>query len=368
MKRGKENRRKLSSGLPETAVPSGRKGQPRSFVLRRRRLLGAGLIVLALCMVMLVAACFFGSAGYSFAKTAQVLFEGILGRSAQEDPAHTIILKIRLPRAVLAFVVGAALSAAGACMQGVFKNPMADPGILGVSAGAALGASIALVLDWNQSIFGMGAVTLCAFLCSVATVLAVYQLARRKGRLSTLSLLLAGTAASALLSALMNALMTLNHDKLENIVAWTMGSFGAASWQKLLWCLPPAAVGCAVCLLFSRDLNILLMGDDEARSLGVNVGRTRLIVIAAATLATAAAVSCCGIIGFVGLMVPHAMRMITGPDHRVLLPFSMAAGGCYLMGMDTLARTVLSPMELPVGVLTAIVGGPFFLYLLRKKR
>lgn len=343
-------------------------GKPRSFSLRKKRLLGTGLVLLALSAVLLIAACYFGSAGLSFGETTKILFEALLRRGGTGDSASTIVLKVRLPRAVLSFVVGAALSLAGACMQGVFKNPMADPGILGVSAGAALGASVAMVFDWNTGALGMGAVTLCAFIGSIGATVAVWQLAKRRGRLSTLSLLLSGTAMGALLSALLNALMTLNHDKLENIVAWTMGSFGAASWNKVLWALPPIVFGCALCLLFSRDLNLLLMGDDEARSLGVNVERTRLFVIAGATLATAAAVSTCGIVGFVGLMVPHAMRLLIGPDHRALLPFSMAAGGCFLMGMDTLARTLLSPMELPVGVLTAIVGGPFFLYLLRKKQ
>ncbi len=350
------------------ALRRGKQDQPRSFALRKKRLVGTGLILLCLCALALVAACFFGSAGYSFGQTIEVLKNALLRRPQENATAATIILHVRLPRAVLAFVVGAALSAAGACMQGVFQNPMADPGILGVSSGAALGATAALVFGWNVGALGMGAVTLSAFLCSLATVSLVTVLARRKGRMSTLALLLSGTAMSSFLTAFMNALMTLNHDKLENIIAWTMGSFGAATWPKVAWCLPPAAVGTAVCLLFSREMNVLLCGEDEAQSLGVNAGRVRLIVIAASTLTTAAAVSCCGIIGFVGLMVPHAMRFFTGPDLRVLLPFSMLAGGLYLMVMDTLARIIAAPRELPVGVLTAMVGGPFFLVLLRKSR
>ena len=338
----------------------------RPFAFRRRRIILAASVIAAISVLLVILSCMVGSAGISIQRTVSVLTDMISGHASADTMAYNIIAVVRLPRALLAFFVGAALAVSGACMQGVFKNPMADPGILGVSSGAGLGATIATILGGGAGVLELGSVTVLAFVFSLATVLLVYQLSRVRGRTSVLSLLLAGTALSSFLGAVMSGLLAMNHDKLEGIISWTMGSFGDASWQKIVWCLPLVVIGCGICLLFTRDLNALLMGDEEAHSLGVHVPRVRKIIIAASSLTVAAAVSACGIIGFVGLMVPHAMRLIIGPDHRALLPFSFIGGGLYLLSIDLLSRIVIAPMELPVGILTAMLGGPFFIYLLRK--
>ncbi|MFZ5975515.1 MAG: FecCD family ABC transporter permease [Bacillota bacterium] len=340
---------------------------PKSYTLRKRRIVVTATVIAALSVLMIIVSCMVGSAGFSMNRTLAVLGDILSGRASSDTLAYNIIAVVRLPRALLAFFTGAALAVSGTCMQGVFKNPMAEPSILGVSAGAGLGATVATVSGaGGAGLLGTASIPLSAFVGSLGAVLIVYQLSRVRGRTSLLSLLLAGTALSSFLVAIMQGLMVMNHDKLAGIISWLMGSFGAASWQKIAWCLPLVAVGCAVCTLYTRDLNAMLMGDEEARSLGVHVPRVRLIIIAASTLAVSAAVAACGIIGFVGLMVPHGMRLIVGPDHRVLLPFAFIGGGLYMLVMDLLARIVIAPMELPVGVLTAMIGGPFFIYLLRK--
>jgi iron complex transport system permease protein len=335
---------------------------------RRVKTSAALLILGILSALALMAACAVGSAAIPFDQVARALLDRLSGRAEGEATNALIIFGIRMPRALLAFSVGAALSVSGACMQGLFKNSMADPHILGVSSGAALGAALAMILGWQSTAMGLGAVTLTAFAGGALSVVLVVNLARVRGRTSTISLLLAGVAVSAFLSALISGLMLLNRDKLENVYLWTMGSFTAASWTKVWYCLPVTAVGAVLLRAYARDLNAMLMGEEEARSLGVPVERVRLIVLALCTVLTATAVSVSGVIGFVGLMVPHAVRMIAGPDHRSLIPVSVVAGGLYLLIIDTLARTVAMPIEIPVGVLTAVVGGPFFLYLMRKSR
>lgn len=338
------------------------------YVERRGSLVWALIALVGLALVALMAACALGSARIPLDGVLSTAWAHLTGQPAMEESWSVILMKVRLPRALLAYVVGAALSVSGACMQGLFKNPMADPHILGVSSGAALGAALAMVLKWQSGFMGLGAVSLCAFAGGALSVLVVLSLSRVRGRMSTISLLLSGVAVSAFLSALLSGLMMLNRDKMEHIYLWTMGSFTAASWEKLAWAAPVTLVGALGLRLFARDLNALLMGEDEARTLGISVARVRLIVLGLCTLVTATAVSVSGVIGFVGLMVPHAVRMVVGPDHRAVIPVSLLAGGAYLLVMDTLARTIAMPTEIAVGVLTAAVGGPFFLYLLRRSR
>lgn len=338
----------------------------KTFALRRRRIIVTVSVIAVLSVVLLILSCMMGSAGISVERTVSVFADIITGRASSDTMAYNIITMVRLPRVLLAFFVGAALAVSGACMQGVFKNPMADPGILGVSSGAGLGATVATLVFGGASLLGLGSITVFAFGFSLVTVLLVYQLSRVRGRMSMLSLLLAGTALSSFLAAVMNGLLAMNHDKLEGIISWTMGSFGNASWHKAVWCIPLVIIGCGVCMFYTRDLNAMLMGDEEAQSLGVYVPRVRKTLIASSSLAVAAAVSACGIIGFVGLMVPHAMRLVIGPDHRVLLPFSFIGGGLYLLAIDLVSRIIIAPLELPVGILTAMLGGPFFIYLLRR--
>ena len=319
-------------------------------------------VLLPLGIAAFIAAFLLGSSGISIRE----LF-ALMGGTADKS-VSTIFFSLRLPRAILAFMSGGALSIAGACLQGMFKNPMADSYVIGVSSGAALGATIALTFSASLAFLGFGAVAILAFLGALLAVFAVYNLARVHGKVSTFSLLLAGIAVSTLCSALVYCIMILFRDKMEHIVMWTMGSFSSASWDKVIFAVPAMLVASALCLLFARDLNIMLQGDEAARHLGVDAGRVRRSLIVLTTLAAACAVSVSGIIGFVGLIVPHVLRLILGPDHRRLLPFSFFGGGIFLLICDTIARVVLDTQEIPVGVITAVIGVPFFLVLLRRGR
>ncbi|MDR3085236.1 MAG: iron ABC transporter permease [Christensenellaceae bacterium] len=276
----------------------------------------------------------------------------------RDEAAAIILWSLRLPRVLLSMTVGAALAIAGALMQGVFQNPMADPHILGVSSGAALGAALGMALFG-----GVAALPPLAFVFGLLAAGLVYALSRGG---STVALLLAGTAVSACLSAMVSMLMLFHRDGLERVLLWTMGSFTMAGFDRLLICLPATMVGLLGAMFLSGDLNALQLGDEQAASLGVRVGRTRLFALLIASFMTAAAVSMSGIIGFVGLMVPHGVRLIAGPAHERLIPLSALGGAALLCLTDTLARSLLAPMEIPVGVLTALLGGPFFLLLLRK--
>lgn len=317
--------------------------------MKRTPLVCVCLAVL-LAVAALIALCV-GSANLSVSELLSSL--GDRGSSA-----HTILLGLRLPRVLLAMLVGAALSGAGALMQGVFKNPMADPHILGASSGAAFGAAFGMVVFNANALLPV-----FAFLGGFMAVSLVWGLSRRG---SMVSLLLAGTAVSAFLSAAVSSLMLLDKDKLEKVYLWTMGSLANATWSKLWLCLPFILAGLVLSLFFCKDLNAMLLGDEQAQSLGVNVRRVRLLVTVLATLTASAAVSVSGIIGFVGLMVPHTVRFLVGPAHERVVPISVLAGALVLMVTDTFARTLLAPVEIPIGVLTALLGAPFFLMLLNR--
>ena len=295
--------------------------------------------------------------------TPSQLFSALI--SPEDSPNKLILLNIRLPRILLSYIVGAALAMAGCAMQGLFRNPMADAHVLGVSSGAAMGAAIALVAP-IAAVAQQGLLSLLAFGGGLGAAFLVYWLSRVKGRTTPIGLLLSGIAVAALLSAGTSLMLMLNRSKLERVLLWTMGSFSTATWRNIWWSLPSILVGSIGCFVWARDLNAMLLGDEEARMLGVRVGRGRVMVMLFATLAVSGAVSVSGVIGFIGLMVPHAMRFLVGPDHRRLLPASMLAGGLFLLLMDTLARTVAAPIELPVGLLTSVCGGPFFLVMLRR--
>ncbi|MFA5675363.1 MAG: iron chelate uptake ABC transporter family permease subunit [Christensenellales bacterium] len=314
-------------------------------------------VMIPLGVAVFVSAFLFGSSGISLPELIALL------RGDAQQSTYTIFFNLRLPRVIICFVSGGALAICGACLQGMFKNPMADSYVIGVSAGSALGASLALAFSSYLSFFGYGAVSLFSFFGAILAVAVVYRLAKVYGRISVTSLLLSGIAVSTLCTAFVYCLMILFRDRMEHIIMWTMGSFSSSSWDKAVIVVPVMLISSLLCLPCSRSLNIMLLGDEDARHLGVNSNNVRRILILLTTIAASAAVSASGIIGFVGLIVPHMLRLISGPDHKRLLPLSFLGGGIFLLAADTVARVL---MEIPIGVVTAFIGVPFFLFLLRR--
>lgn len=284
------------------------------------------------------------------------------------DVQRGIILYLRLPRVVQAGIVGASLAVAGAVFQGLFRNPMADPYVLGVSSGAALGAVIAMLTGGTIAFAGLSAVPLFAFIGGIATIALVYYLSRAGKSVPVMTLLLAGIAVSAFLSAFVSLLTYFAGERLHQVIFWMMGGVGGASWRRISTMLPYTIVGFVCINYYAKELNVMLLGEETARHLGVNTEKVKKILLAAASLLVAGAVSTSGIIGFVGLVVPHLVRMAVGPDHRILIPASALLGANLLIATDTLARTIISPAELPIGIITAMVGAPMFVYLLKKRK
>ena len=280
----------------------------------------------------------------------------------------SIIWNLRLPRVLLGVIVGASLSMAGAAFQGMFKNPMADPYVIGISSGAALGASIAIILKINFEILGFSTISLFAFIGALIAVTLVYNIAKVKNQVPVTTLLLSGVAIGQFFTAIMSFLMVFFNNDMNKIIYWTLGSLSGKGWDPVLTISIPVILGMLLLSLYARDLNIMLTGEESAKSLGVNVERTKIYIILIGTFITSIAVSVSGIIGFVGLIIPHIVRLIIGPDHRILLPASALMGGIFMIFADTIARTIISPIEIPVGIITAIFGGPFFIYLLRSKK
>lgn len=297
----------------------------------------------------------------------QILFGQMFSSRSWPPVYEVILLNVRLPRVLLCALVGSALSVAGTTMQALFRNPMASPYILGISSGAAFGASLAIVLGISL-VTGIYAVPLMAFLFALLTVFLVYGIAEVRGRTPVETLLLTGIAVASLFSALVSFMLYVAGEKLSRIVFWLMGGFWASDWNKVVIASPLILLGIAATFLFSRHLNLILMGEETALNLGLEVETFKKIILVFASLITAAAVSVCGIIGFVGLIIPHAMRIVVGPNHRILLPSSCLVGAMFLVWVDTLARTIIQPTELPIGIITALLGVPFFLYLLRKRK
>ncbi|MEE8413732.1 MAG: iron chelate uptake ABC transporter family permease subunit [Dehalococcoidales bacterium] len=336
---------------------------------RRRLYLILGLLM-AVVVVMGVATAI-GSVRISFLTTFNILLSQLpLLDITPTWPGttETIILDIRLPRVILAGLVGAALAIAGATYQGLFRNPLADPYLIGVAQGAALGAVIGFLLPFNWQGMGFGLIPLLAFSGALFSVAVVYLLARVGGALPVTTLILAGVALGALWGSVVSYLIITSGEVMHGIIFWLMGSFSLSDWSEVKVVLPYVVVGTGVILLYSRSLNVMQLDEEQAQQLGINVERVKLILLTAATLITAAAVSFVGIIGFVGIIIPHIVRLLWGPDHRSLLPLSVLTGAIFLVIADLIARTILAPMEIPVGIITAVCGVPFFLYLLRRKR
>jgi cobalamin transport system permease protein len=287
------------------------------------------------------------------------------GLSRQEA---AILWQLRLPRVVLGGLVGAMLALAGAAYQGVFRNPLADPYLLGAAAGAGLGATLAIAYGPDTAAWPVDLLPLAAFAGAVIGVVAAYALGRSGGARTTTTLILSGVAVAAFLTAVQTYLQQQKAETLREVYGWILGRLTTAGWHEVALVVPYALLSTVAILLHRRLIDVLAVGDDEAASLGVRAARVRLVVVAAATLATAAAVAVSGLIGFVGIIVPHTIRLVAGPGHRLLVPLSLLGGAAFLILADLVARTVMAPAELPIGVITAFFGAPFFALVLRTSR
>jgi iron complex transport system permease protein len=300
-----------------------------------------------------------------------MLFARLPGANISEswpEAFSVILFQIRLPHTALVTLTGAALAGSGAAYQGLFRNPLADPYLIGVASGAGLGAVLAMASPLSTQYLGLFTIPAAAFIGALLTVGMVYFLARSGGQIPTTTLILAGVAVGSFASALTSFLMLRSQGELRRAIAWLLGGFSIGGWEPVWAILPYVVIGLVILCISGHALNVLQFGDDQAQQLGISVERTKLILIAAASLVTAAAVSFSGIIGFVGLIVPHLARILWGPDYRRLIPLSILGGATVLLIADLLARVIMAPEALPVGVLTALAGAPFFLWVLRRSR
>ncbi len=334
----------------------------------RRHWLACGLAAVALAAVAGLA---YGPASLPVHRVVLEVLDGIPGvavDSGLTELQANIVWEIRLPRVVLGLLVGGLLSIAGASYQGVFRNPLADPYLLGVAAGAGLGATLALVSGVGDGSGVFDAIPMAAFAGGLLAVACTYVLAGAAGRVGgTATLLLAGIAVASFFTALQTYVQQRESETLREVYSWILGSLTTAGWSEVVMLLPYAAATTAVLWWFGPTLDVMSVGDAEARSLGLRPERIRLIVLVAASLAAAAAVAVSGLIGFIGLVVPHAVRSVVGSSNRAVLVLSLLFGAAFLALMDLGARTLTSPAELPIGVVTAFIGAPFFLYLLRRR-
>ena len=289
-------------------------------------------------------------------------------RGAGAETSAQILWKIRLPRTALVALTGAALAGSGAAYQGLFRNPLADPYLIGVASGAGLGAVIAMSIHWPYSFMGLMAIPLIAFISGLLTVYLVYYLARVGRIVPTTNLILSGVAVSSFAVSLTSFLMLSSTDEVRRALGWLLGGANQGGWMPVLMILPYLLPGLGTLLVSSYALNVLQFGDDQAQQLGVNVKRVKTVILVAASLSTAAAVSFSGIIGFVGLVVPHLIRLWFGADYRKLMPLSIITGMSALLLSDILARVLIAPQEIPVGIVTALAGAPFFLWVLRRAK
>jgi iron complex transport system permease protein len=347
------------------------KPRSRAMISRDvRALLGAAVVLVFVAWL----ASTNGTLDIPISTTLEAVWKGITGRAAQLEGLEAIVWNLRLPRVIFGALVGATLAAAGAAMQGLFRNPLADPYLMGTASGAAFGATVAIFATGTQALAfatGMFASTsslvpLCAFLGAFGAVMLTLWLSSM-GRKSNSSLVLSGVIVGAMLTAITTYIQMRDADRMRAVFSWTLGNLALAGWSEVLAVLPYALLGMAALWAFSRSLDALQLGEDTASTLGIRVDRIKLFVVIAASLATAAAVSYAGIIGFVGLIAPHVMRRLGGPAHRTLIPSSALAGAALLVLADLGARVLIRPQELPVGIVTTMLGGPFFLWLLRRK-
>lgn len=298
----------------------------------------------------------------------QIPGAGMLVSADWPQSAEQIVLKVRFPRVLLAILVGACLSLAGAGFQGIMRNPLADPYTLGVASGSAVGASLMILFGSQYALLGQWSVPLAAFGTGLLSLWMVIRLANNQGKIHIETLILSGVVAQAFLGSIVSLLVSLSDQVVNEILFWLMGSLAFRGLPFTMVLLPALLLGLVILMGYSRTMNVFALGERQAAHLGIEVDQTKIAVLSVSTLLTAVAVSVSGIIGFVGLVVPHLVRLMAGPDYRLLLPLSALYGGVYVLWADTLARTVLSPTEIPLGVVTAFLGTPFFAYLLKKKQ
>jgi iron complex transport system permease protein len=279
-----------------------------------------------------------------------------------------ILIKVRLPRIVLGMLVGASLAVAGSGFQGVLRNPLADPYTLGVSSGASVGAAVLIYFGMQYSLVGVWTLPVVAFFTGILTLWGVLSLARDGGKIPTNSLILSGVVMQSFLGAIVSFLTAMSQETINEILFWTMGGLSFRGWSYTLMLLPYVLVGLIVIWGSARSLNLLALGERQAAHMGLHVERLKLSTLIVSTLLTAAAVSVSGVIGFVGLVIPHVIRLITGPDYRLIVPLSALGGAIFTMWCDTVARSILAPTEIPLGVVTAFIGAPFFAYLLHRNK
>lgn len=338
-----------------------------------KRGLGWGALGTALLVVSAIVSLSLGSAQLPLLQVWRILLDQVpfIGEQIQADwPAgwEQIILQVRFPRVVLALLVGACLSVSGAGYQGVLRNPLADPYTLGVASGAAVGAAFLILFGWHYVLFGQWMIPVAAFITGLISLMLVFRLANIQGKFQMETLILSGVVIQAFLGAMVSFMVSMSDDVVNEIVFWMMGSLSMRSWAFSGMLLPYLMIGMLFLLRYSTALNLFALGERQASHMGVDVERTKRIVLIASTLMAAAAVSITGIIGFVGLVIPHMIRLLTGPDYRLIIPLSALFGGIYVLWADTLARMVLSPTEIPLGVVTAFLGAPFFAYLLQRNK
>ncbi|HLE90411.1 MAG TPA: iron ABC transporter permease [Anaerolineales bacterium] len=294
------------------------------------------------------------------------LWEVLMGRGT--EISASILWKIRLPRTVLIALTGAALGGSGATYQGLFRNPLADPFLIGVASGAGLGAVIAMSIRWPYSFWGLMAIPMAAFIAALLTVFIVYTLARVGRTIPTTNLILAGVAFSSFATSLTSFLMLRSTNEVRRALGWLLGGASQSGWTAILAITPYLIIGLGILLVSGHTLNLLQFGDDQAQQLGLNVTRAKRILLISSSLATAAAVAFSGIIGFIGLIVPHILRLWGSADYRRLIPLSILGGATALLVSDVIARIVLAPQEIPVGIITSLAGAPFFLWVLRRSK
>ncbi|HVJ50040.1 iron ABC transporter permease [Desulfitobacterium sp.] len=334
--------------------------------LKKKNLIILGLLFLLLLSVLL--SVMTGSVHLPLGLTGKILLSHLPFLHLEPTwtiAQATIVWQLRLPRVFLALLVGAMLSSAGVSFQGILRNPLADPYILGISVGAALGAASSMIF-FRHSYLGQFSIPLFSFLGGLLSLAFVLMLSKQRGQHDRETLILAGVVVQSLIGAFLSFLIAVSGQQMQEIVFWMMGSLANRSWSDVALLVPYFIIGILYLLLQERDLNVISLGERAATHLGMNVEKKKVGILIIGSLLTSAAVSVVGIIGFVGLIVPHLMRLVVGPDHRILLPVSTLAGAIFLLWSDTLARNLLNSQEIPIGVITAFVGAPFFAYFLKR--